>query len=106
MAPPVALLAYAADTPEQAVFWPFARFSPEYQAVCWAVRHGVPVRFIDLPCELAPAYAAGSSGRWSEMRAKGRARMGMTRWPPTAAEPPGLQIHRDPIGVLAHAAGL
>src|SRR3982751_4867019 len=31
-APPVALLAYAADDPSRAIFWPFAVYSPEYQA--------------------------------------------------------------------------
>ncbi|GAA3336316.1 hypothetical protein GCM10020358_08000 [Amorphoplanes nipponensis] len=47
--PPVALLGYAADNPARAAFWPFAVFSPEWQAMRWAVRHGVPVRFFDLP---------------------------------------------------------
>jgi len=49
MVPPVALLAYPAGEPERSVFWPFAVFSPEYQAALWAVRNGVPARFIDLP---------------------------------------------------------
>ncbi|MET8152658.1 DUF5682 family protein [Actinoplanes sp. NPDC049668] len=47
--PPVALLGYAADDPGRAAFWPFAVFSPEWQAIRWAVEHGVPVRFFDLP---------------------------------------------------------
>jgi hypothetical protein len=47
--PPVALLGYAADDPRRAAFWPFAVFSPEWQAIRWAVEHGVPVRFFDLP---------------------------------------------------------
>ena len=47
--PPVALLGYAADDPRQAAFWPFAVFSPEWQAIRWAVTHDVPVRFFDLP---------------------------------------------------------
>jgi hypothetical protein len=47
--PPVALLGYAADDPGRAAFWPFAVFSPEWQAMRWAVAHGVPVRFFDLP---------------------------------------------------------
>ncbi len=49
MRPPVALLGYAADDPTRAAFWPFAEFSPEYQAVRWALDHGVPVELIDLP---------------------------------------------------------
>ncbi|MFC6611833.1 DUF5682 family protein [Amorphoplanes digitatis] len=47
--PPVALLGYAADDPARAAFWPFAVFSPEWQAIRWAVEHRVPVRFFDLP---------------------------------------------------------
>jgi hypothetical protein len=47
--PPVALLGYAADNPSRAAFWPFAVFSPEWQAMRWAVEHEVPVRFFDLP---------------------------------------------------------
>ncbi|MEU8813350.1 DUF5682 family protein [Actinoplanes sp. NPDC048796] len=47
--PPVALLGYAADDPRRAAFWPFAVFSPEWQAIRWAVEHDVPVRFFDLP---------------------------------------------------------
>src|SRR5262249_11411649 len=56
MGAPVALLTYAADNPARAVFWPFAAWSPEYQAACWAVRHGAILRFIDLPASwrLAP----------------------------------------------------
>src|SRR5207244_2355625 len=52
MRAPVALLAYpaaAADPRRRAAFWPFAEFSPEWQALRWAVAHEVPVQFIDLP---------------------------------------------------------
>ncbi|MFG1791543.1 DUF5682 family protein [Nocardia sp. NPDC049149] len=49
MAPPVALLAYVPDTPATAAFWPYAVFSPEWQALQYAVEHEVPVRFCDLP---------------------------------------------------------
>jgi len=49
MQPPVALLVYAPDAPQQAAFYPFAAFSPEWQALQWATKHNVPVRFIDLP---------------------------------------------------------
>src|SRR5580658_7819063 len=42
MAPPVALLAYAPDAPRISSFWPYAVFSPEWQAMTWAHRHEVP----------------------------------------------------------------
>jgi hypothetical protein len=74
--PPVALLGYAVDEPERAVFAPLASFSPEWQAVSWAAEHTVEVRPIDLP--LAVTLAAGEGRR-------GRA--------------------ADPLAVLAAAAG-
>jgi len=49
MRPPVALLGYVPGEPQQAAFWPFAVFSPEWQAIGYALRAGVPVRFCDLP---------------------------------------------------------
>ena len=36
MEPPVALLAWKADEPSVASFWPLAFFSPEWQALRWA----------------------------------------------------------------------
>ncbi|WKN29641.1 DUF5682 family protein [Porifericola rhodea] len=49
MQPPVALLTYVQDNPQQAVFHPFADFSPEWQAILYSQQHGVAFRFIDLP---------------------------------------------------------
>ena len=49
MQPPVALLSYCPDEPARAVYHPFAVFSPEWQALRWALAQQVPVSFIDLP---------------------------------------------------------
>ena len=49
MRPPVALLGYVPGEPRHAAFWPFAAFSPEWQAIRYALGAGVPVRFCDLP---------------------------------------------------------
>jgi hypothetical protein len=49
MRPPVAMLIYSPDDPNAAVFYPFAAFSPEWQAMQYALGKKVPVRFIDLP---------------------------------------------------------
>ena len=54
MEPPVALLVHDEDAPLRSSFWPFARFSPEWQAILWALREGVPVRFMDLPFSHRP----------------------------------------------------
>ena len=49
MKPPVALLVYAPDRPKNAAFYPFTDFSPEWQALRWALARDLPARFIDLP---------------------------------------------------------
>ncbi len=61
MEPPVALLAYAADDSTRAAFWPFAVFSPEWQAIRYALSADVPVRFCDLPA--AHQFAAAKGDR-------------------------------------------
>ncbi|MCG2637916.1 MULTISPECIES: DUF5682 family protein [Bradyrhizobium] len=87
MVTPVALLTYAEDNPANASFFPFAAYSPEYQAACWAVRHGAALRFIDLPAsDRLGASAADIAG---EIAAR-------------SEEDP---VSRDPIGALATAAG-
>src|SRR5205814_3110337 len=49
MQPPVALLVYRPDQPLRAAFYPFAVFSPEWQAIRYGLARGIPVRFMDLP---------------------------------------------------------
>jgi len=49
MDPPVALLIYNPKAHGQAAFYPFARFSPEWQAIQYALREQIPAQFIDLP---------------------------------------------------------
>lgn len=49
MVPPVALLAYQPDEPQNALFYPFAEFSPEWQTMRYAAQNGIPLRFFDLP---------------------------------------------------------
>ena len=81
--PPVALLAYRNDNPAAAAFWPFAVFSPEWQALTWSVRHRVGVAFMDLPAAVLLADR--------------------TETVPARAESPSVRT--DPIAVLAEVAG-
>lgn len=87
MRPPVALLVYVPAEPARAAFWPFAAFSPEWQAVTWGLGHGAEVRFVDLA---AAAWLGSEAGR------DGDGRTGRPR-------PPGRSP--DPLGWLAEAAG-
>ncbi|HET8629728.1 MAG TPA: DUF5682 family protein, partial [Thermomicrobiales bacterium] len=63
MRPPVALLVYAPDAPRLAAFYPFATYSPEWQALRYAAARGVPARFIDLPLSVRIAEALAAEER-------------------------------------------
>ena len=51
MRTPVAILVYPPEAPHRAVFYPFAEFSPEWQAMSYSASHEERprVRFMDLP---------------------------------------------------------
>jgi hypothetical protein len=53
MQPPVAILVYNSKNLEQASFFPFAEFSPEWQAMLFGLKNKIAVRFMDLPMSLA-----------------------------------------------------
>ena len=50
--PPIAILAYTDTQPVRTLVYPFARYSPEYLAICWSQAHDVPVEFFDLPSDV------------------------------------------------------
>lgn len=47
--PPVAALIYQTDAPKVASFYPFAKFSPEWQLLLWANKRNCTIRSMDLP---------------------------------------------------------
>lgn len=49
MRTPVAMLLYVPEQTQKAVFYPFAEFSPEWQAMKYGTYNNLPVRFIDIP---------------------------------------------------------
>ncbi|KQX45803.1 MULTISPECIES: DUF5682 family protein [unclassified Paenibacillus] len=53
--PPIAILAYTDQLPVRTLLYPYADYSPEYQAFQWASRNGSQAEFIDLPSEHALA---------------------------------------------------
>ena len=85
LVPPVALLVYVPDAPERAVFYPFAEFSPEWQAMRYACANGVEVRFCDLPQTHRLAEAEDAKDQLDEEARDG--------------------LHGDPLAWLANAAG-
>jgi hypothetical protein len=91
MVPPVALLVHVDGEPERALFYPFAEFSPEWQALRYAAERGIPARFMDLPCGHTLARKADAVAEARESAASAEAREDALR--------------DDPIGLLAEAAG-
>src|SRR6185436_20956446 len=71
--PPVALLVYAPEAPNKAVLYPFARFSPEWQAIQFALARGIDVRFIDLPHTFRLADSQESSDDATDAQTPARA---------------------------------
>lgn len=70
--PPIAILAYTKEAPVRTILYPFAEYSPEYQAILWCRKHHAVCRFIDLPSDVflaLPSYrqedAKGEEGRMS-----------------------------------------
>lgn len=55
--PPIALVSYQVDKPGKASYFPFAVFSPEYQAIRLALKKGIELRFFDLPQRYMAAAA-------------------------------------------------
>lgn len=53
MQPPIAILIYNPKNLEQASFFPFAEFSPEWQVILFGLKNKIPVRFMDLPMSSA-----------------------------------------------------
>lgn len=89
MRPPVAILVYNPDEPSDASYYPFAEFSPEWQAIRWGLAHKAELRFIDLPQGARTrAKQAGEADR------------------DDAAQAASSKEIVDPLDALAHAAGL
>jgi len=49
LVPPLAMLVYNSKNLDQAAYFPFAVFSPEWQAIKFGLRNEIPVQFMDLP---------------------------------------------------------
>src|SRR5262249_22296723 len=104
MHPPLALLAYAVDDPSSSVFFPFAVFSPEWQAMRWALREQRPVRFIDWPAAMSlgsrsQAKAASARPDDDPLEPDGET----AQSPEIGAEVDPLAV--DPLDRLAEASG-
>ena len=97
MMPPLALLGYAPDHPQTAAFWPYAVFSPEWQAMIYARQRDIDVGFCDLP-------ASAMLARWPRRQSPDDDLEGSDDPPSEALSGPPV-AHQDPLAALAAAAG-
>lgn len=112
MQPPVAILAFAPENLKLAAFYPFAHFSPEWQAMVYGVNNLVPVRFFDLPLTHKFAIDAAEQQK-AEEAAKAAAEQQQvpeekTNTPEPAeitAETAVEEIRKDPLSWLGEIAG-
>lgn len=108
MKPPIALLAYVAEKPAYSLYYPFAEFSPEYQASRWALKANVLLQYIDLPVNIQlaqmvqQAETAQKELEQAELEEKAEEEL------PESGEDDqteGQWIGLDPIGSLAKLSG-
>ncbi len=101
MVPPVALLVYSPEQTTKSAYYPFAEFSPEWQAIKFGLKKSIPVRFIDLP---QSHWLAMGDGKEDEENS------GEENDPDDSDIDENLpedndEALKDPLGALAKAAG-
>jgi hypothetical protein len=126
MQPPVALLLYRPDAPCDAVYYPFAIFSPEWQTIQFALKNKIPIRFMDLPqrhrvaieiqkreelmkaAETAVAEAASTESEKGEADRSGPSELpgrSDSQSDHSPISPLPTPISSDPFRLIAQAAG-
>jgi hypothetical protein len=105
MRPPVALLAYAAERPECAIYYPFADYSPEYQACRWALQAGRELHYLDLPVNIQLAQMLAQITAEDTEADEDEVHQDDKQAQPPAEPPQDDNLVRDPIGALARTAG-
>lgn len=99
LVPPVALLVYNPDDAREAAFYPFAAFSPEWNALRFALERQIPARFIDLPAAHQFALSRPDEAEAGDETPDDDAEIA----PEEAAEDAGPS--GDPLDWLGRAAG-
>jgi hypothetical protein len=102
--PPVAILCYQPDDPEQSSFYPFASFSPEWQAMVYAGKNKIHCRFMDLPAGQQFAIEKEKRKAQVEMAALPEENISAPN-ETTSKDTIDTVIRIDPTTWLANAAG-
>ncbi|WP_024610241.1 DUF5682 family protein [Pseudoalteromonas sp. TB64] len=111
MKPPIALLNYAVEHASNSIFYPFAEYSPEYQACLWATNQQKPVEFIDLPISVRLAQmqieqdANNDNDSNCDDEITNENEQNTSSNELETSDPQLAALLHDPIGALANIAG-
>lgn len=94
--PPVALLTYNPKDFSQAVYAPFATFSPEWQTIKFGLKKNIPVRFMDLPYDMIFGIKNAE---------KENTQLALDIGESEKEIDPTDQLQKDPLGYMAQVAG-
>ena len=97
LVPPVALLVYNPSNLKQAAYFPFAHFSPEWQAMKYGLEKEIQVEFMDLPRTYSFTLDKTEDDKHQQL-------IDFQNPLDTAVEEGG-QIYKDPFGEIAKLAG-
>ncbi len=98
LVPPIALLVYNPSNLRQAAYYPFAHFSPEWQAMKYGVENEVATSFMDLPRTLA--FSIDQQNKKGQQKVMQFDELNLGK--KTEEE---KSIAKDPLGYMAKLAG-
>jgi hypothetical protein len=103
--PPVAILCYQPDNPHQSSFYPFAEFSPEWQAILYAGNNNIHVRFMDLP--IANYFAIENEMKRSDEKPSEDEITALNNYgiKDNEVQKDVQEVRNDPMSYLAEVAG-
>ncbi len=95
--PPIALLVYNPSNLKQGAYYPFAHFSPEWQAMKYGVANDIPTSFMDLPRALAFSLDVKEKKDGQKVISFEQENEAITK--------EERKIAKDPLGYMAKLAG-
>jgi hypothetical protein len=105
MKPPVALLAYQTENPQNAVFYPFTQFSPEWNAIQYGLANQIPIWQIDMPLVHKMALKEEMKKELDDALSKNEPHIEENSEKGENEEEFQMPIRKNPIAYLAEIAG-
>ncbi len=100
--PPIAILAYTDSVPVRTLVYPFARYSPEYQALLWASENKARAEWIDLPSDIFLGLQDLEFERYQRKIKEAQEKKDAP--PDAAAEPPSAAVPERLVSIYERIA--